>query len=71
MRKGYREEERVELGPEQEAALVQKLTEFSQQPTLGGREAINKEDEMISVSRLVRKKRGSWWQLPKDCKEAS
>jgi hypothetical protein len=71
MRKGYREEERVKLNPEQEAALVQKLTEFSQQPTLGCREAINKEDEMISVSRLVRKKRGSWWQLPKDYKEAS
>jgi hypothetical protein len=25
--------------------------------------------EMILVSRMVRKKRGSWWQLPKDFKE--
>jgi hypothetical protein len=24
---------------------------------------------MISVSRMVRKKRGSWWQMPKDYRE--
>jgi hypothetical protein len=31
--------------------------------------AAENDDEMMSISRSVRRKRGSWWQLPKDYKE--
>jgi len=33
----------------------------------GGELARDGDDaEMMSIARMVRKKRGSWWQLPKD-----
>jgi hypothetical protein len=66
MRAGYRDEEQVKLSPEKEAALVKRLIEFSEQPTSSQREMTAEEVRMISVSRTVRKKRGSWWQLPKN-----
>lgn len=71
MRRGYRDEGPVKMGPEDEAKLVKRLKEFRKQPTLGQSEMTSeeKEDEMMSVARMVRKKRGSWWQLPKDFKE--
>jgi hypothetical protein len=70
MRTGYRDEEPVKMNPEGEAALVKRLIEFSEQPTLSQGEMTAEEDvKMISVSRTVRKKRGSWWQLPKNYPE--
>jgi hypothetical protein len=70
MRKGYRDEPRVNMEPEKEAELVQRLKAFTKQPTLSAGAATSGEEaEMISVSRMVRKKRGSWWQMPKDYKE--
>jgi hypothetical protein len=58
------------MSPEKEAALVKRLKEFSKQPTLNPSEiAAEKDAEMISIARMVRKKRGSWWQLPKDFKD--
>jgi hypothetical protein len=69
MRKGYRDEERVKMDPEKEAELVERLKEFAKRPTLGQGDVFAEDPEMISVSRMVRKKRGSWWQLPKDYKE--
>jgi hypothetical protein len=49
------------MSPEKEAELVKRLTEFAKQPTLSQPEMTAEEDaEMISVSRMVRKKRGSW-----------
>jgi hypothetical protein len=70
MRKGYRDEEAVTMNPKEEAQLVAKLKEFTEQPTLSqGNTAVNEEPEMVSVVRKVRMKRGNWWQLPKDFKE--
>jgi len=70
MRRGYRDEEPVTMSPDKEAELVKRLKDFAKQPTLSPGDATAEEDpEMISVSRLVRKKRGSWWQLPKDYEE--
>src|ERR1700730_12914750 len=61
MRTSYRDEEPVKMSPEKEAELVKRLTEFAKQPTLSQPEMTAEEDaEMISVSRMVRKKRGSW-----------
>ena len=70
MREGYRDEEPVKISQEKEAELVKRLEEFTKQPTLSQDEMTAEEDaEMISVRRMVRKKRGSWWQLAKDFKE--
>jgi hypothetical protein len=72
MRKGIRDEEPVKMNPEAEAALVARLKAFSQQPTLTNVEGVPLEEpEMVSVHRMVRHRRGSWWQLPKDYKEPS
>jgi hypothetical protein len=70
MRKGYREEEPVETrSSEEEAALVARLKEFVQRPTLATGEVGSGDDaEMMSIARTVRMRRGSWWQLPKDYK---
>jgi hypothetical protein len=58
------------MSPEDETELVKRLEEFTKQPTLGQSEISAEEDaEMMSIARRVRKKRGSWWQLPKDFKE--
>jgi hypothetical protein len=66
MRRGYREEPSVKMGPEEEKKLVERLTAFRKQATLSpGDDGIG-EDEMISLTRSVRRKRGSWYQVPKD-----
>jgi hypothetical protein len=62
MRKGIRDEAPVKMDPEKEKRLVAKLKAFTEQATLSPEEA--NEDEMVSVVRKVRHKRGSWWQLP-------
>jgi hypothetical protein len=68
MRKGYRDEQPVKLDPEQEADLVIRLKEFRERPTLSGGELghTGEGSEMMSIARMVRKRRGSWWQLPND-----
>ena len=63
LRAGYRAEPPAKLDPEKEAELVRRFKEFSKQPTL---DAPASDDEMISIKRRVRRKRGSWWQVPKD-----
>lgn len=65
MREGYKDEEPVKMNPEKEAELVKRLKAFSQQPTIDTDQTLAEEDpEMISVSRMVRKKRGM--QLGRD-----
>jgi hypothetical protein len=64
LRSGYREP-RVKMDGEEEAKLVKRFKEFHKQPTLKT-SADRGEDEMISIARTVRRKRGSWWQVPKD-----
>ena len=49
-----------------QAELVKRLDAFRKQPTLDSADAANGDDEMMSIARSVRRKRGSWWQLPKD-----
>jgi len=66
MRRGYRDEPDVSLDPEKSAELVKRLDAFRKQPTLDSADAANGDDEMMSIARSVRRKRGSWWQLPKD-----
>lgn len=57
-------------GPEQAKKLAKKLVEeltaFRKQKTIQLNEGDPAEDEMISVARSVRRKRGSWYQVPRD-----
>jgi len=66
MRRGYREEPGVKTDPEEEKKLVEKLTAFRKQATIELNEGDVVEDEMVSVTRSVRRKRGSWYKVPKD-----
>jgi hypothetical protein len=66
MRRGYRDEPAVKMDPEEEKKLVEKLTAFRKQGTIELNEGDVVEDEMLSVARSVRRKRGSWYQVPKD-----
>ena len=56
--------------PEKDKELVERLMKFSKAPTLRPEEVdFDPEDaEIVSIQRLIRKRRGSWWQLPKDLK---
>jgi hypothetical protein len=66
MRRGYREEPSVKMDPEEEKKMVEQLTAFRKQATIELNEGDVVEDEMVSVMRSVRRKRGSWYQVPKD-----
>ena len=69
LRKGYRDEPQVKMEPEKEAELVKRLKAFSKQPTVEGPGVGMDDAEMVSVERRVRRRRGSWWQVPKDLKD--
>jgi hypothetical protein len=70
MAPGHRDRESVRMNPEKQAEMLKRFKEFRKQPTLGPAEGTAIGDaEMVSVSRMVRRKRGSWWQVPKDYKE--
>jgi hypothetical protein len=69
MRKGYRDEPHVKMAPEKEAELVKRAKAFRKQPTAAGPGVGMEDPEMVSVERRVRRRRGSWWQVPKDLKD--
>ena len=56
--------------PEKEKELVEHLKKFSEAPTLppGEVDFYPDDAEMLSIHRLVRRRKGSWWQVPKDLK---
>jgi hypothetical protein len=51
--------------------LVARLRRFERAPTLPPNDAAydDPESDALSIARLISKKRGSWWQLPKDLQE--
>ena len=66
MRPDYREPSETEMSPEKEAELVARLKAFRKQETINSNDPESGDEEMISIARKVRRKRGSWWQVPKD-----
>ena len=66
MRSNVRKEPKVERNSEEDAELVKRLKEFRKQPTLDPKDPSNAEEEMISIARRIRRKRGNWWQVPKN-----
>ena len=59
----------VKMSPEKQAELIERFKDFREQPTLRENKIDIDDAEMISITRMVRKRRGNWWQLPKDFKE--
>lgn len=54
-----------------QAKLVEELTAFTKgAPLPAGHEPLNDDDiQIVSVERRISKRKGSWWQLPKDLQE--
>lgn len=59
-----------ESSPEHQAKIVEEVKKLSSAPSLKKEEYdISDQDiDFISIERYMRKKKGSWWQLPKDLK---
>lgn len=73
LRSGARKKEREseQRDPEADAALIKKFKEFREQQTLPPDQTGTGNEDMISISRSVHRKRGSWWQVPKDLPETA
>ena len=59
--------------PQKEKELVEHLKRFADAPTVPAEEldfAAGHAD-VLSIQRMVQKRKGSWWQMPKDLKEAN
>lgn len=54
--------------PDTDPRLVKELTDFNKAPSLKAQEIDFdfEEADIISIGRQVRKKKGNWWQLPRD-----
>jgi hypothetical protein len=68
---GYDDEAPVKPPPEDDAKsekLVRELREWTNAPTApaGFPSGEEYDPQMMAIQRMVRKKKGSWWQLPKD-----
>jgi len=64
-----REEKSIPLTPELEKMLVEKLKAFAKTPTVMEPELEDEADlDQMSIQRLVPKRKGNWWLLPKDLK---
>jgi hypothetical protein len=72
LRKGVRTEPQgIERDLERDAELIKKFKEFRKQPTLPPDQTGADREDMISIARSVHRKRGSWWQVPKDLPETA
>jgi hypothetical protein len=64
-----RDEHRVPMTPEAQKKLVEELKAFSDAPTDESATPTDVLDlDQLSIQRLVPKRKGSWWLLPKDLK---
>lgn len=59
----------VSLGPDAEKQLVESLIGFTNSPTVDPEEFDHEEDlNQVAIQRMIPKRKGSWWLLPKDLK---
>ena len=73
LRTGYDDEprrERANKSPEADAKLVKDLRAWTKAPTAPSEFANDPslETQMMAMQRMVRRKKGSWYQVPKDMK---
>ena len=52
--------------PEADKRLVEELKRLTEAPEARGEMPAGQEDRFVSIQRKVAKKRGSWFQVPKD-----
>ncbi len=66
-----RDENDISLTPEVEKKLVEHLRKFTDSPTvapqLNAKQDVNLDQ--LAIQRKIRKKKGSWWLLPKDLED--
>jgi hypothetical protein len=67
-----RSDESDKLSEEGQRALVKRLNEFTEAPTVSARIDDPKfsDPAQLAIQRFVRKRKGNWWLLPKDLKTA-
>lgn len=65
-------EERVIKDPEREAALVAKLRKLADAPPIAPEEVDfdPSDPESLTIERTIAKKKGRWWQIPKNLKDS-
>ena len=55
------------LDPAAKEKPLERFKAFRNLPSLPPEEIVSEDDhEMLTIERHVRKKRGSWWQVPKE-----
>ncbi len=56
--------------PKRDRELVERLTKLSKAPTLRPEDVDFEPDEadILSIKRRIHRRKGSWWQVPKDLK---
>jgi len=64
--------QRTPTDPGKEKELVSYLSRFNDAPTASGADAQFDLDDVdtVSIQRLVQRRKGAWWQVPKDLKES-
>jgi hypothetical protein len=64
------EKDTIPITPENNDKILEHVKQFTDAPTLPPDEMFDPSDELDSVSlqRSIRRKRGSWYQVPKDLK---
>ena len=69
MAQGYDDQPEVHPPPrdsERTQELLKMTKDWQDAPTAGVAQQPSDEPEMLTIARSVHKKKGSWWQLPKD-----
>jgi hypothetical protein len=63
-------DESIKLSEESQRALVKRLNEFTDAPTVKARidDPEFADPQQLAIQRFVQKRKGSWWLLPKDLK---
>lgn len=61
----------AERDPAKDKEMIEHLNKFNKAPAAPlGKPKIDSDDfDVVSIERLIQKRKGSWWQLPKDLKE--
>jgi len=66
-----RTEKPIEVNPEAERMIVEQMNRFTKAPTDHGAEHTPEEEvKVLTIARSVQRRKGSWWQVPKDLPDA-
>lgn len=64
-----KKETSISLKPDAEKRLIEHLKSFTNAPTVDPKELdISQDLDQVAIQRIIPKRKGSWWLLPKDLK---